>query len=170
MPCNHAAAVIAHMRNARWEDYVDECYTAARYRASYALPIFPLPDKYMWESQDLQFTVKPPKYIRPPGRPRKKRIKPHDGESSSQRRRPPGRPRGAVRRSGRLVIGRDVAGVNPHGGVPTEERGTTRGYCDGEPVMGGSAKGYGSDMFSYRTGGRTRGFLGLRGRRPPRGN
>ncbi|KAK1299994.1 hypothetical protein QJS10_CPB13g00783 [Acorus calamus] len=34
MPCNYAAAVIAHMRNARWEDYVDECYSVARYKAA----------------------------------------------------------------------------------------------------------------------------------------
>ncbi|KAK1285447.1 hypothetical protein QJS10_CPB20g00999 [Acorus calamus] len=98
---------------------------------------------------------------------------PEDREAQnnySSQRRPPRRPRGAGRRSGRLVIGRDVAGLNPHGGVPTEERGTTRSYCDGDPVMGGPARGYGSGMFSYGTGGRTRGFLGLRGRRPPRGS
>ncbi|KAK1305903.1 hypothetical protein QJS10_CPA10g01383 [Acorus calamus] len=71
------------MRNARWEDYVDEYFTVARYKATYALAIYPLPDKSMWESQDLQCIVKPPKLTRPPGRPRKKWIRPHDEESRS---------------------------------------------------------------------------------------
>ncbi|KAK1319551.1 hypothetical protein QJS10_CPB04g01220 [Acorus calamus] len=54
-----------------------------RYKATYSLPIFSLPNKFMWESQDLRFTAKPPRCISPPGRPRKKRIKPHDEESRS---------------------------------------------------------------------------------------
>ncbi|KAK1324957.1 hypothetical protein QJS10_CPA01g01842 [Acorus calamus] len=36
--------------------------------------------------------------------------------------------------------------------------------------MGGSGRGYSSEMFSYGTGAHARGFMGLRGRRPPTNN
>ncbi|KAK1320660.1 hypothetical protein QJS10_CPA03g01419 [Acorus calamus] len=75
-----SSAVICHMRGSCWEDYVDPCYTVARYRVVYAMPINPLPDKSMWEVEDLNYVVnKPPRQLRsPPGRPRKKRIRPQD--------------------------------------------------------------------------------------------
>ncbi|KAK1268954.1 hypothetical protein QJS04_geneDACA006358 [Acorus gramineus] len=63
---------------------------------------------------------------------------------------------------------RDVVGLNPHSGTLTEGRWTTREYCDGDPIMGGPGRGYGRGMFSYGIGVRTRGFMGLKGRRPPR--
>ncbi|KAK1315510.1 hypothetical protein QJS10_CPA06g01011 [Acorus calamus] len=145
-----------------------------RYKATYALLIFPLPDKSMWEAQDLQHVVKPPKCIKPPGRPRKKRIRPHDEETRYTKycrslKRPPTRPTKVdSREASRAIKGRDVAGLNPHCGTPTEGRGTPRGYCDGDPIMGGPRRGYGRGMFSYGTSVWARGFMGLRGRRPPR--
>ncbi|KAK1302915.1 hypothetical protein QJS10_CPB12g00032 [Acorus calamus] len=81
IPYHHAAAVICHMRGSNWEDYV--------YKRAYGMAIAPLPDKSMWEIEDLNYVVKPPVQTRPPpGRPRKKRIRPADeGSSQSKVRR-----------------------------------------------------------------------------------
>ncbi|KAK1305121.1 hypothetical protein QJS10_CPB11g01311 [Acorus calamus] len=152
-PCNHAAAVVAHMRNERWEDYVDECYTIAR--------------QVHGEYQELQFTVKPPKCIRPPSKPRKKRITPHDEESRSTKVRKIHR----CKRCGGLGHYQKTCKNPPmqsNSGQTLDGQSTddSRGYCDGDLVIGGRGRGYGSGMFSYGSGGHTRGFMGLR--RPPR--
>ncbi|KAK1266978.1 hypothetical protein QJS04_geneDACA016720 [Acorus gramineus] len=77
IPCHHAAAVICHMRGSNWEDYVDDHFTVTRYKKAYAMEITPLPDKTMWDIEDLNYVIKPPRQARPsPGRPRKKRIRP----------------------------------------------------------------------------------------------
>ncbi|KAK1323928.1 hypothetical protein QJS10_CPA02g00924 [Acorus calamus] len=59
------------------------------YKRAYGMAIAPLPDKSMWEIEDLNYVVKPPVQTRPPpGRPRKKRIRPTDeGSSQSKVRR-----------------------------------------------------------------------------------
>ncbi|KAK1319131.1 hypothetical protein QJS10_CPB04g01718 [Acorus calamus] len=106
------------------------------------------------EAQDLQYALKPPKCIKPPERPRKKRIKSHDEESKSTKisEKAFGRPTKVDSREvGGAMRVRDVAGLNSHSGTPTEGRGTTRGYCDGDPIMGGLGRGYGRGMFSYGT-------------------
>ncbi|KAK1313876.1 hypothetical protein QJS10_CPA06g01008 [Acorus calamus] len=92
-----------------------------------------------------------------------------DGLEGRSLKRPPTRPTKVdSREASRPIKGRDVAGLNPHCGTPTEGRGTPRGYCDGDPIMGGPRRGYGRGMFSYGTSVWARGFMGLRGRRPPR--
>ncbi|KAK1295025.1 hypothetical protein QJS10_CPA16g00217 [Acorus calamus] len=54
-------------------------------------------------------------------------------------------------RTGRAVRAKEVAGLNPHGGMPTVGRGTTRGICDGDPIIRGPGRGYGSGIFIYES-------------------
>ncbi|KAK1325878.1 hypothetical protein QJS10_CPA01g01738 [Acorus calamus] len=58
---------------------LNPCYTVARCKVVYAMPISPLLDKSMYEVEDLNYMIKPLRQLRPPpGRPRKKRIRPQD--------------------------------------------------------------------------------------------
>ncbi|PWA56031.1 transposase, MuDR, MULE transposase domain protein [Artemisia annua] len=74
LPCVHAAAFIAFIRDANLEKYVDPYYTIEKFKEAYALEIAPVPDKDEW--LDIQSAVKiyPPIIKRPSGRPRKNRI------------------------------------------------------------------------------------------------
>lgn len=62
------------------------CCLIFRYKRAYNMAITPLPDKSMWEVEEMNYVVKPPVQKRPPpGRPRKKRIRPADEESSQSK-------------------------------------------------------------------------------------
>ena len=45
VPCVHEASLIALIRNARWEDYVDSYFTMTRLRTTYSNVITPMPSK-----------------------------------------------------------------------------------------------------------------------------
>lgn len=76
VPCIHAAALIASIRNVKWENYVDPYFTVARFRTAYSMGIATMPSRNEWVSCDLGYTMNPPILRRPAGRPRKNRIKP----------------------------------------------------------------------------------------------
>ena len=74
-PCIHAIAFICSIRGARLENYVHDYYSLHRFRVAYAGVIRPMTDKTLWLKHDPGFKVDPPKTKRPPGRPRKERIR-----------------------------------------------------------------------------------------------
>ncbi|KAK1285526.1 hypothetical protein QJS10_CPB20g00913 [Acorus calamus] len=99
------------------------------YKKVYAMAIIPLPDKTMWDIEDLNYV--PLRQSRPPpGRPRKKGIRPQDEVSSQSKverihiffhssttRRPPERlrrPDGRARGTGRAIQGSEVQEQHPH--------------------------------------------------------
>nr|GEU65421.1 transposase, MuDR, MULE transposase domain protein [Tanacetum cinerariifolium] len=48
LPCVHAAAFIAFIRDANWDKYVDPYYTIKKFKEAYALEIAPMLDKDEW--------------------------------------------------------------------------------------------------------------------------
>ncbi|KAD7479804.1 hypothetical protein E3N88_02940 [Mikania micrantha] len=78
IPCVHAAAFIAFIRDANWDKYVDSCFTVEKFKAAYALEIAPMLAKDQWVHIDTGEKIYPPTIKRPPGRPRKNIIKSHD--------------------------------------------------------------------------------------------
>jgi SWIM zinc finger len=40
--CVHAAAFIATIRNVRWKNYADSCFTVVRFKAAYSIGIPPM--------------------------------------------------------------------------------------------------------------------------------
>jgi SWIM zinc finger len=78
-PCIHAAAFIATIRNAKWENYVNSCFTVSRFKEAYAMSIATMPSRNEWINHELGYKMLPSIFKRPPGRPRKtSRIKPSD--------------------------------------------------------------------------------------------
>jgi hypothetical protein len=73
-PCRHALVVLA-AQNIKLEDFVDNYYSVATFRAAYQGEIEPLTGKSQWPSVDPGFVLKPPVSKRGRGRPRKLRIK-----------------------------------------------------------------------------------------------
>ncbi|OMO72863.1 Transposase, MuDR, plant [Corchorus olitorius] len=83
LPCAHAAAaLISCGQNAHL--FAEHCFTVASYRETYSQMINPIPDKSIWKEQGegaegggakLDFTIRPPKTRRPPGRPKKKVLR-----------------------------------------------------------------------------------------------
>jgi SWIM zinc finger len=78
IPCIHAAAFIASIRNAKWENYVHSYFSVDRFKTAYAIGIAPMPSKNEWIEVDLGYKILPPTLKRPAGRPRKNRIKSSD--------------------------------------------------------------------------------------------
>ena len=74
LPCVHAAAFIAFIRDANWEKYVDQYFTIEKFKKAYELQIAPLPGRDQWMQKDGE-KIYPPIIKRPAGRPRKNRIK-----------------------------------------------------------------------------------------------
>lgn len=74
----HAVAFISFMRDNKWDKFVDPYFTIEKLKEAYALEIAPLPTKDQWEHTETGEKVYPPVIKRPPGRPRKNRIVPHD--------------------------------------------------------------------------------------------
>lgn len=85
--CVHAATLIASIRNARWEDYVELYFIVARIRTAYAHGIAPMPGKDKWIKHDLGYKLLPPVVKRPIGRSRKNRIKVSDEPTKRSRKR-----------------------------------------------------------------------------------
>ncbi|KAK1431840.1 hypothetical protein QVD17_08555 [Tagetes erecta] len=77
VPCVHASAFIAFTRG-DWDSCVDSYFTIEKSKLAYALQIAPMPTKDQWVHIDTEEKIYPPNIKRPPGRPRKNRIKPGD--------------------------------------------------------------------------------------------
>ncbi|KAL7603764.1 hypothetical protein Lser_V15G16050 [Lactuca serriola] len=78
LPCVHATAFIAFTREPSWEKYVDTYFTVDKFKEAYALEIGPMPGKDQWVNIETIDKIYPPIIKRPPGRPKKNRIIPHD--------------------------------------------------------------------------------------------
>lgn len=87
VPCYHAAAFIAFNRDANWDKYVDAYFTMEKFKAAYALEVSPMPTKDQWVHIDGEEKIYPPTIKRPPGRPRKNRIKAHDESTGKTKKR-----------------------------------------------------------------------------------
>ncbi|XP_045808989.1 uncharacterized protein LOC123903143 [Trifolium pratense] len=86
LPCAHAVAALLSCRQ-NVHRFTESCFTVATYRKTYSQSIHPIPDKSVWKelsegdanvSQVHEVVINPPKSLRPPGRPRKKRVRAED--------------------------------------------------------------------------------------------
>ena len=76
IPCCHAISCIFFNREDA-EKYVNDCYKVNAYKAYHEPMIEPINGQNMWQSTGLPF-VQPPIKRRPPGRPKKSRVKEPD--------------------------------------------------------------------------------------------
>ncbi|CAN6361671.1 unnamed protein product [Urochloa humidicola] len=86
VPCAHGVAALLSCRQ-NVHRYTESCFTVATYRKTYSQTIHPIPDKTLWnetavqgqvEEDKMEIVIMPPKSLRPPGRPRKKRVRAED--------------------------------------------------------------------------------------------
>ncbi|KAL1340027.1 hypothetical protein HN51_028272 [Arachis hypogaea] len=86
LPCAHAVAALLSCRQ-NVHRFTESCFTIATYRKTYSQTIHPIPDKSLWKELSegdpnatnvLEVVINPPKSLRPPGRPRKKRVRAED--------------------------------------------------------------------------------------------
>ncbi|CAN1131995.1 hypothetical protein LINPERPRIM_LOCUS14139 [Linum perenne] len=87
LPCAHAVAALLSCRQ-NVHRFTEVCFTVANYRKTYSQTIHPIPDKSMWKelsdadpnttNNAIELVINPPKSLRPPGRPRKKRVRAED--------------------------------------------------------------------------------------------
>ncbi|XP_076905297.1 uncharacterized protein LOC143561018 [Bidens hawaiensis] len=84
IPCVHAAAFIIFTRDANWDKYVDSYFTIEKFKLAYALELARMLAKDQWVHIDTEEKIHPPAIKRPPGRPRKNRIKPNDKTTKRQ--------------------------------------------------------------------------------------
>ncbi|KAK1583735.1 hypothetical protein Q3G72_026459 [Acer saccharum] len=87
LPCAHAVAALLSCRQ-NVHRFTESCFTVATYRKTYSQTIHPIPDKSLWKefsegdlnaaNKPIEVVVYPPKSLRPPGRPRKKRVRAED--------------------------------------------------------------------------------------------
>ncbi|XXG76646.1 hypothetical protein AAC387_Pa08g0952 [Persea americana] len=85
LPCAHAVAALLSCRQ-NVHRFTESCFTVATYRKTYSQTIHPVPDKSLWKELsegtqnggNLDMLINPPKSLRPPGRPRKKRVRAED--------------------------------------------------------------------------------------------
>ncbi|XP_015576571.1 uncharacterized protein LOC107261480 [Ricinus communis] len=86
LPCAHAVAALLSCRQ-NVHRFTESCFTVATYRKTYSQTIHPIPDKSLWKelsegdpnfNKNVEVIINPPKSLRPPGRPRKKRVRAED--------------------------------------------------------------------------------------------
>lgn len=80
LPCAHAVAALLSCRQ-NVHRFTESCFTVATYRKAYSQTIHPIPDKTLWNegnSSTSGVIIYPPKSLRPPPRPRKKRVRSED--------------------------------------------------------------------------------------------
>ncbi|KAL0458271.1 UNVERIFIED_CONTAM: hypothetical protein Slati_0454300 [Sesamum latifolium] len=86
LPCSHAVAALLSCRQ-NVHRFAESCFTVATYRNAYSQTIHPIPDKTLWremsggpegEDSTEDIIVNPPKSLRPPGQPRKRRTQTGD--------------------------------------------------------------------------------------------
>ncbi|CAL4940527.1 unnamed protein product [Urochloa decumbens] len=93
VPCAHGVAALLYCRQ-NVHRYTESCFTVAMYRKTYSQTIHPIPDRTLWnetagqvqaEEDKMEMIIMPPKSLRPPGRPRKKRIHAEDCTNQASR-------------------------------------------------------------------------------------
>ncbi|GAB4830477.1 hypothetical protein Ancab_040688 [Ancistrocladus abbreviatus] len=88
LPCAHAVAALVYCRQ-NVHRFTESCFTVASYRKTYSETIHPIPDKTLWNEtsgapqsdanrDEIEIIINPPKSLRPPGRPRKRRVRSED--------------------------------------------------------------------------------------------
>ncbi|XP_059625978.1 uncharacterized protein LOC132269014 [Cornus florida] len=87
LPCAHAVAALLSCRQ-NVHRFTESCFTVATYRKAYSQTIHPVPDRTLWkemsdgsqnnEGNGAEIIINPPKSLRPPGRPRKRRVRAED--------------------------------------------------------------------------------------------
>ncbi|MCL7030363.1 hypothetical protein MKW94_018938 [Papaver nudicaule] len=98
IPCAHAVAALLSCRQ-NVHRFAESCFTVATYRKTYSQTLHPVPDKTLWNEPSenganpaadvlinpqngtnpaAEVLINPPKSLRPPGRPRKKRVRAED--------------------------------------------------------------------------------------------
>lgn len=87
LPCAHAVAALLSCRQ-NVHRFTETCFTVANYRRAYSETIHPIPDKTLWKEMSQEYNMEgdkgldvmicPPKSLKPPGRPRKKRARTED--------------------------------------------------------------------------------------------
>ncbi|XP_022159271.1 uncharacterized protein LOC111025685 [Momordica charantia] len=87
LPCAHAVAALLSCRQ-NVHRFTESCFTVATYRKSYSQTIHPIPDKSLWKEISendadankalVEVVINPPKSLKPPGRPRKRRVRAED--------------------------------------------------------------------------------------------
>lgn len=86
LPCSHAVAALLSCRQ-NVHRFSESCFTVATYRKAYSQTIHPIPDRTLWheisggpQSEDSieDMVVNPPKSLRPPAQPRKRRTQTGD--------------------------------------------------------------------------------------------
>ncbi|KNA21318.1 hypothetical protein SOVF_044030 [Spinacia oleracea] len=83
LPCAHAVAALLSCRQ-NVHRFTESCFTVATYRKAYSQTIHPIPDKTLWNEGNTNtgnlaaIVLNPPKSLRPPPRPRKKRVRAED--------------------------------------------------------------------------------------------
>ncbi|KZV47307.1 hypothetical protein F511_07730 [Dorcoceras hygrometricum] len=95
LPCAHAVAALLSCRQ-NVHRFTESSFTVATYRKTYSQTIHPIPDKTLWRElsegdpnankatdmvvydNPVDIIINPPKSLRPPGRPRKKRVRAED--------------------------------------------------------------------------------------------
>lgn len=86
LPCAHAVAALLSCRQ-NVHRFTESCFTIATYRKAYSQTIHPIPDRTLWkemtdnsqtEDSSLDIVINPPKSLRPPAQPRKRRARAED--------------------------------------------------------------------------------------------
>ncbi|KAI3984846.1 hypothetical protein MKX01_039463 [Papaver californicum] len=84
IPCAHAVAALLSCRQ-NVHRFTESCFTVTTYRKTYSQTLHPVPDKTLWKESSenganlaAEVLINPPKSLRPPGRPRKKRVRAED--------------------------------------------------------------------------------------------
>ncbi|KAK3031668.1 hypothetical protein RJ639_035036 [Escallonia herrerae] len=93
LPCAHAVAALLSCRQ-NVHRFTENWFTVTTYRKAYSQTIHPIPDKTLWkemlmlegqpgegsisEGSISEVVINPPKSLRPPGRPRKRRVRAED--------------------------------------------------------------------------------------------
>lgn len=92
LPCAHAVAALLSCRQ-NVHRLTESFFTVAAYRKAYSQTIHPVPDKTLWKEMSTgdmslaeggggggvtEIVINPPKSLRPPGRPRKRRVRSED--------------------------------------------------------------------------------------------
>ncbi|KAL5561776.1 hypothetical protein UlMin_031523 [Ulmus minor] len=93
LPCAHAVAALLSCRQ-NVHRFTESCFTVANYRKAYSQTIHPIPDKTLWKETPMgsqnecekegDVIIKPPKSLKPPGRPRKRKNRSEDGSRAKR--------------------------------------------------------------------------------------
>lgn len=86
IPCKHAVRAIRFM-NQKPEDWVHECYSLEKFRATYSHSIASIKDPIFWPPMDNLPLLSPPPVPKKRGRPAKKRRRSHDEPTRVKRSR-----------------------------------------------------------------------------------